>query len=212
MQGEGEVDLPGVLVSPVEEGDQDDQQKRRDLGWRWWYMMNDDDDIVEERDGDGLPAYVPASACQRWREGADDEAKQGRVAHHLQVFCCWLMRMNCACFLLKGSRVNESFCFILARFIKVFLEIYMFIFLQKTFWYLFKIFSYTTLVNLDFKYFSLKKRLKVEFIWNPILSTKKDFAALVQPYLCLGLKLKLWQEMFCCWFWEKYPQLSLSWI
>ena len=33
--GEGEeVDLPGVLVSPVEEGDQDDQQKRRDLGWR----------------------------------------------------------------------------------------------------------------------------------------------------------------------------------
>ena len=65
-------------------------------------------------------------------DGADDEAKQGRVAHHLQVLCCWLMRMNCACFLLKGSIVNESFCFILARFIKVFLEIYMFIFLQKT--------------------------------------------------------------------------------
>ena len=29
----------------------------------------DDDDIVEESDGDGLPAYVPASACQRWRGG-----------------------------------------------------------------------------------------------------------------------------------------------
>ena len=26
--------LPGVTVSPVEEGDQDDQQKGRDLGWR----------------------------------------------------------------------------------------------------------------------------------------------------------------------------------
>ena len=42
-------------------------------------------------------------------EGADDEAKQGRVAHHLQVFSCWLMRMNCACFLLKGSIVYEYF-------------------------------------------------------------------------------------------------------
>ena len=42
-------------------------------------------------------------------DGADDEAKQGRVAHHLQVFCCWLMRMNCACFLLKGSIVYEYF-------------------------------------------------------------------------------------------------------
>ena len=60
-------------------------------------------------------------------DGADDEAKQGRVAHHLQVFCCWLMRMNCACFLLKGSIVYEYFRK------KVFLEIYLFTFLQNTF-------------------------------------------------------------------------------
>ena len=63
-------------------------------------------------------------------QGADDEAKQGRVPNHLLF--CRLERMKCACFLLKGSIVNESFCFILARFVKVFLEIYMFIFLQKT--------------------------------------------------------------------------------
>ena len=32
-------------------------------------IWNEDDDDVEEKEGDGLPASVPASACQRWRAG-----------------------------------------------------------------------------------------------------------------------------------------------
>ena len=78
-------------------------------------------------------------------QGADDEAKQGRVPNHLLF--CRLERMNCACFLLKGSIVNESFCIILARFVKVFLEIYLFTFLQNTLIDLIKYVAKTTVTE-----------------------------------------------------------------
>ena len=45
---EKEENQPGVVVSPVEAGDQDDQQKRRDLGGEYDADGEEDQDVDDE--------------------------------------------------------------------------------------------------------------------------------------------------------------------